>query len=86
MSGTKTLKIDLGEHGGEKLSVFLPICKEMLILGPAWFDRYVRANMEEACKNIQKRDYKGVISSIGLPDSARRQIYRLLKAEFEPAQ
>lgn len=86
MRGTITLKIDLGEHGGRELSTFLPICKEMLILGPAWFDRYVRASMEETCKNIRKRDCEGVISGIDLPESTRREIYRLLKAEFEPAQ
>jgi hypothetical protein len=34
-----------------KLSAFLPICKAMLDLGPAWLDRYVRATLYEAIAN-----------------------------------
>lgn len=34
-----------------KLSAFLPICKAMLALGPAWLDRYVRATLYEAVAN-----------------------------------
>lgn len=31
-----------------KLSAFLPVCKAMLDLGPAWLDRYVRAVLQES--------------------------------------
>lgn len=31
-----------------KLSAFLPVCKAMLDLGPAWLDRYVRTILQEA--------------------------------------
>lgn len=34
-----------------KLSAFLPVCKAMLDLGPAWMDRYVRAVLYEALAN-----------------------------------
>lgn len=34
-----------------KLSAFLPVCKAMLDLGPAWLDRYVRAVLYEALAN-----------------------------------
>lgn len=34
-----------------KLSAFLPICKAMLDLGPAWLDRYVRTILYEAIAN-----------------------------------
>ncbi len=78
-----TLKIDLGKYGGKELSAFLPVCKEMLILGPAWFDRYVRVSMAETYKNIRKRDYEGVASSIDLPESTRHEMYELLKASFD---
>ncbi|WP_291568552.1 phage major capsid protein [Clostridium sp. UBA2485] len=38
-------KIDLQQN---KLSAFLPVCKAMLDLGPAWLDRYVRTILSEA--------------------------------------
>jgi hypothetical protein len=38
-------KIDLQQN---KLSAFLPVCKAMLDLGPAWLDRYVRAILSES--------------------------------------
>ncbi len=34
-----------------KLSAFLPVCKAMLDLGPAWLDRYVREILLEALAN-----------------------------------
>lgn len=34
-----------------KLSAFLPVCKEMLELGPEWLDRYVRETLYEAISN-----------------------------------
>lgn len=34
-----------------KLSAWLPVCKAMLDLGPAWLDRYVRAMLAEAIAN-----------------------------------
>lgn len=34
-----------------KLSAFLPVCKAMLDLGPAWLDRYVREVLYEALAN-----------------------------------
>lgn len=34
-----------------KLSAFLPVCKAMLDLGPAWLDRYVREILYEALAN-----------------------------------
>ncbi|HHX59784.1 MAG TPA: phage major capsid protein, partial [Epulopiscium sp.] len=38
-------KIDLQQN---KLSAFLPVCKAMLDLGPAWLDRYVRMVLTES--------------------------------------
>ena len=40
--------IDLEQN---KLSAFVPICKAMLEIGPAWIDRYVRAILAEAIAN-----------------------------------
>jgi len=37
--------------GQTKLSAFLPVCKAMLDLGPAWLDRYVRTILFEAIAN-----------------------------------
>lgn len=37
--------------GLDKLSAFLPVCKAMLDLGPAWLDRYVRDILQEALYN-----------------------------------
>lgn len=34
-----------------KLSAFIPVCKDMLDLGPAWLDRYVREILTEAYAN-----------------------------------
>lgn len=34
-----------------KLSAFIPVCKAMLEIGPAWIDRYVRAILIEAIAN-----------------------------------
>lgn len=34
-----------------KLSAFLPVCKAMLDLGPAWLDRYIREILYEALAN-----------------------------------
>ena len=34
-----------------KLSAFVPVCKAMLDLGPAWLDRYVRTILAEAIAN-----------------------------------
>lgn len=40
--------IDLEQN---KLSAFIPICKAMLEIGPAWIDRYVRGILAEAIAN-----------------------------------
>lgn len=40
--------IDLRQN---KLSAFIPICKAMLEIGPAWIDRYVRTILIEAISN-----------------------------------
>ena len=45
-SGFKMVNMSL-----EKLSAFLPVCKAMLDLGPAWMDRYVREILTEAIYN-----------------------------------
>lgn len=39
------------EAGQFKLSAFLPICKAMLDLGPAWLDKYIRDLLYEALAN-----------------------------------
>lgn len=41
-------KLDMSQT---KLSAFLPVCKAMLDLGPAWLDRYVRTILAEAIAN-----------------------------------
>jgi len=41
-------KINFGQN---KLSAFIPVCKAMLDLGPAWLDRYVRTILFEAIAN-----------------------------------
>lgn len=59
-----------------KLSAFMPICKAMLDLGPAWIDRYVRAHLSEAIYNgLEKAivDGSGLDSPVGMrrnPNSA----------------
>lgn len=50
-----------------KLSAFLPICKAMLDLGPAWLDRYVRAILAEAISNGLE---DGIINGKGLAPEA----------------
>lgn len=50
-----------------KLSAFVPVCKAMLDLGPAWLDRYVRTILAEAIANGLE---KGIISGRGLADQA----------------
>lgn len=45
-SGFKKVNMNL-----DKLSAFLPVCKAMLDLGPAWLDRYVREILQEALYN-----------------------------------
>lgn len=45
-SGFKKVNMNL-----DKLSAFLPVCKAMLDLGPAWLDRYVRDILQEALYN-----------------------------------
>lgn len=42
-SGFKMVDMSLN-----KLSAFIPVCKDMLDLGPKWIDRYVRAILSEA--------------------------------------
>ncbi len=50
-----------------KLSAYVPICKAMLDLGPAWLDRYVRAILAEALANGLE---EGLISGRGIADQA----------------
>jgi len=45
-SGFKMVSLGL-----KKLSAFLPVCKAMLDLGPAWLDTYVRTILSEAISN-----------------------------------
>lgn len=61
-------KLDLTQ---KKLSAFLPICKAMLDLGPAWLDRYVRVILAEAIANGLE---SGIIDGSGLdePTGMRR--------------
>lgn len=46
--GAQFQKLSFGQT---KLSAFLPVCKAMLDLGPAWMDRYVRTILLEAIAN-----------------------------------
>jgi HK97 family phage major capsid protein len=48
--------------GLKKLSAFLPVCKAMLDLGPAWLDRYVRDILTEAIYNGLE---EGIIAGTG---------------------
>ena len=50
-----------------KLSAFVPVCKAMLDLGPAWLDRYVRTILAEAIANGLEQ---GIISGRGVADQA----------------
>jgi len=46
-----------------KLSAFLPVCKAMLDLGPAWLDRFVREVLSEALANGLE---EGIINGTGV--------------------
>lgn len=48
--------------GLKKLSAFIPVCKAMLDLGPAWLDRYVRDILTEAIYNGLEQ---GIIAGTG---------------------
>ena len=63
-------KINMGLH---KLSAFLPVCKSMLDLGPAWLDRYVRTVLAQALANGLE---EGIISGTGKdqPIGMNRQV------------
>lgn len=50
-----------------KLSAYVPVCKAMLDLGPAWLDRYVRTILAEALANGLEQ---GIISGRGIADQA----------------
>lgn len=56
-SGFKKVNMSL-----KKLSAFLPVCKAMLDLGPAWLDQYVRTILSEAIYNGLE---KGIIAGTG---------------------
>lgn len=60
-----------------KLSAFLPICKAMLDLGPAWLDRYVRTILYEAVANGLE---DGIITGRGIAEGAPDPADRI----FEP--
>jgi len=49
-----------------KLSAFLPICKAMLDLGPAWLDRYIRTILSEAIANGVE---DGIINGRGVAEA-----------------
>lgn len=53
--------------GQIKLSAFIPVCKAMLDLGPAWLDRYVRTILFEAIANGLEW---GIINGRGVADGA----------------
>lgn len=46
----------------KKLSAFIPVCKAMLDLGPAWLDRYVRDILTEAIYNGLEQ---GIVAGTG---------------------
>lgn len=50
-----------------KLSAWLPVCKAMLDLGPAWLDRYVRTILAEAIANGLEN---GIINGKGIAEAA----------------
>ena len=50
-----------------KLSAFVPVCKAMLDLGPAWMDRYVRTILFEAIANGLEW---GIINGRGVAEGA----------------
>lgn len=49
-----------------KLSAFVPVCKAMLALGPAWLDRYVRTILYEAIANGLE---DGIINGRGIAEA-----------------
>lgn len=49
----------------KKLSAFVPVCKAMLDIGPAWLDRYVRTILAEAIANGLE---KAIIDGSGLDE------------------
>lgn len=51
-----------------KLSAFVPVCKAMLDLGPAWLDRYVRTILAEAIANGLE---DGIINGRGIAENAQ---------------
>ena len=57
-----TAVIDLKQN---KLSAFIPICKAMLEIGPAWIDRYVRTILAEAIANGLE---KSIIAGTGVDE------------------
>lgn len=57
-------KISFGQN---KLSAFVPVCKAMLDLGPAWLDRYVRTILYEALANGLE---DGIINGRGVAEGA----------------
>lgn len=56
-----------------KLSAFMPVCKAMLDLGPAWLDRYVRETLYEALANGLE---SGIVAGTGnkQPIGMNRQV------------
>lgn len=59
-AGTKVINLKQ-----KKLSAFIPICKAMLEIGPAWIDRYVRTILGESIANGLE---EGVIDGNGLTE------------------
>lgn len=62
--GAQFHKINFGQN---KLSAFIPVCKAMLDLGPAWLDRYVRTILYEAIANGLE---DGIINGRGTAEGA----------------
>lgn len=62
--GAQFQKISFGQT---KLSAFIPVCKAMLDLGPAWLDRYVRTILFEAIANGLE---DGIINGRGVAEGA----------------
>lgn len=62
--GSQFHKVTFGQI---KLSAFLPVCKAMLDLGPAWLDRYVRTILFESIANGLEW---GVINGRGVAEGA----------------
>ena len=73
-----------------KLSAFVPVCKAMLDLGPAWLDRYVRTILAEAIANGVEN---GIINGRGVADQATDPDERIFEpigmirnlSQFDPA-